>query len=534
MGMAEGLSIKTTVVGAIAGVALISQLVSGVWQYIDTSNAKRLEIRNINEAVLQPVADLAARGIEGGNQMMLTDASAGALYQASKVLYLKASGMSAGAEKTAFTEAIPPQKVEFDFLGKGQDKAKLESTAAKMAESGFADGEYLYVVKQKLPGVKNGAEMVAVFSAEQLRSLTLDTLKRLAPLSLAVMALSVVLAYILGMRIAKPMSRLASQVEEVANSLDLTRPVHLSDAEIMLNKEAGVTAKDFNLLLDNLRATLRRVLDNTSQVNAAVGEMSGAAQGVASRTEQQSNAAAAMASAIEEMTANLSEIAGNARQVDSSARSSGNISTRGGEIIHNASREMRVISETVRNGAQAIEQLGKQSNEISDIVQVISDIADQTNLLALNAAIEAARAGETGRGFAVVADEVRKLAERTAQSTHQISDMIGAIQGSANDAVRGMEDAVKRVASGVDLADRAGDSITQISESAKQVLVGVEEITSALQQQSQASNEVSRHVESIAQMTEENSHAAGETAHAARHLENLARAMQEAVARFRV
>jgi methyl-accepting chemotaxis protein len=532
--MTMGLSIKTTVVGAIAGVALISQLVFGIWQYFDSANARRQEIRNINEAVLQPVADLTGRGIDGGNQMILSDASATALYQATKVVYLKASGMSAGAEKTAFTEAIPPQRVEQEYVAKGADAAKVRSIAAAAKETGFVDGEYLFVVKQKLTSVKNGAELTAVFSAEQLKTLSLETMKNVLPLSLVVMLTSVVLAYILGMRIAKPISRLATQVEDVAGSLDLTRMVKLADAETMLNMEAGVTAKAFNTLLGNLQQTLQRVLSNTAQVSAAVADLSGAAQGVAGRTEQQSSAAAAMASAIEEMTANLSEIAGNARQVDANSRTSGDLSTQGGEIIHRASQEMHAISATVRTGAASIEQLGKQSHQISAIVQVIRDIADQTNLLALNAAIEAARAGETGRGFAVVADEVRKLAERTALSTQQITEMISAIQGSAGEAVRGMDDAVKRVTSGVELANQAGTSINQIHGSTGLLIKGVEEITLALQQQSQASNDVAHHVEDIAHMTEENSHAASETARAAQRLETLARAMQDAVSRFRV
>jgi methyl-accepting chemotaxis protein len=532
--MAKGLSIRTTVVGAIAGVALLSQLVFGVWQYFDSARGQREEIRHINEAVLQPVAELSARGIDGGNQMILSDASATALYKASKVRYLKVSGTSAGAEKTVFTEAIPPQRVEQEYVAEGADAARLRQVAQAAKETGFDEDAYLFVVKAKLAGVKNGGEITAVFPADALKTLHWRTIKQVAPLSLLVVALSLGLALLIGGRIARPIVRLASQVEGISASLDLTRVVRLDVADVALNREAAETSEAFNRLLENLGETLRRVLENISQVSSAVAELSGAARGVAERTEQQSGAASAMAAAMEEMTANLGEIAGNARHVDASSHQSGDLCGEGGEIIHRAAEEMRGISDTVRGGSQSIGELSRQSRQISAIVEVIRDIADQTNLLALNAAIEAARAGETGRGFAVVADEVRKLAERTAQSTRSITEMIDAIQGTANTAVSGMEDAVRRVQSGVDLANQAGESINRINDGATQVIRGVEEITLALQQQNQASMEVSRHVEAIAHMTEENSHSASETAQLGMHLEMLASAMQEAVRRFRV
>jgi methyl-accepting chemotaxis protein len=237
---------------------------------------------------------------------------------------------------------------------------------------------------------------------------------------------------------------------------------------------------------------------------------------------------------MEESTANLAEIANNARYLDETSRESGTLSRQGAQIIHKAGHEMGVIAETVRDGAASIEALGHQSNQISAIVQVIKDIADQTNLLALNAAIEAARAGEAGRGFAVVADEVRKLAERTAQSTQQITGMISSIQTSSSQAVGVMNDTVQRVGSGVELADQAGEAITRISASTDHLVKGVEDISGALQQQNLAYQDVARHVERIAQMTEENSYAAKETAGAAQQLKGLSQAMQQAVARFRL
>src|SRR5690606_9471673 len=147
---------------------------------------------------------------------------------------------------------------------------------------------------------------------------------------------------------------------------------------------------------------------------------------------------------------------------------------------------------------RTIRAVGEKSERISSIVQGIKEVADQTNLLALDAAIEAARAGEQGRGFAVVADEARKLAGRTAQATTDISDMVGGMQSSAEEAVATMRQAVERVESGVQLASRAGESIGGISDGTQRVVEAVDEISSALKEQSAASNDIAINIEKIA------------------------------------
>jgi methyl-accepting chemotaxis protein len=195
---------------------------------------------------------------------------------------------------------------------------------------------------------------------------------------------------------------------------------------------------------------------------------------------------------------------------------------------------MRKIAITVRETSGTIEKLGEQSTRISLIVKVIEEIADQTNLLALNAAIEAARAGEQGRGFAVVADEVRKLAERTSKATHEVTQMINAIQEASRSAVDGMIATVAQVDDGVVLAQRAGDAIHLIQVESGQVLSTVTDISTALVEQSKASNDIASNIEKVAQMTEKNCAAAEQTAGAAKHLEELADEMRATVNRFKV
>ena len=235
---------------------------------------------------------------------------------------------------------------------------------------------------------------------------------------------------------------------------------------------------------------------------------------------------------MQQMTAAVGEVSDNSAKAENSARKAAETARAGGEIVRATVTEMRSIASTVGGSAKRIEELGRDSDRIGQIVTVIDDIADQTNLLALNAAIEAARAGEQGRGFAVVADEVRKLAERTTQATQEIAGMITSVQQETRGAVQKMEAGTAQVEQGVALAGRAGESLDQIISQAEQVGQMVTQIATAGAEQSATTQEVNANLEQIRKSVSESTASAEQSAQACSELSQLAANLEELVNQF--
>ena len=319
-------------------------------------------------------------------------------------------------------------------------------------------------------------------------------------------------------------------------AVDMSRRIAAGD----LATEVQVAPGDDQSLLarmkemqETLRRMINEIVNGAERLSSAAGDLLHASEEVAQRSNQQSEAASAMAAAVEEMTVSIDQVSHNAGEAHSISVQAGELSEHGTGIIQNAAVEMRKIADAVQSSSQIIEELGQQSDQITSIVNTIKEIADQTNLLALNAAIEAARAGEQGRGFAVVADEVRKLAERTSLSTTEIAGMVSKIQSGTRNAVSSMQTGVTQADKGVELANEAGQSIVNIRDGALRVVQVVNDISSSIREQSSTSSNIARNIENIAQMSEEGAQAVRHTTDAARRLQELSATLHSAVSRFK-
>ncbi len=289
-----------------------------------------------------------------------------------------------------------------------------------------------------------------------------------------------------------------------------------------------------NKLGDSVSTVLNDVAEAVSATASATTQISSSSEEMAAGSQEQSSQAQEVAVAVDQMTKTILETTKNAGNTADVAKNAGQIAKDGGKVVIQTIEGMNRIANVVTKAAETVQELGKSSDQIGEIIQVIDDIADQTNLLALNAAIEAARAGEQGRGFAVVADEVRKLAERTTKATKEIAGMIKRIQKDTNGAVESIQQGAVEVQKGKELAAKAGESLEQIITGSNQVVDRAMQVAAASEEQSASAEQISKNIESISAVTQQSAAGVQQIARAAEDLNRLTENLQNLVSKFNV
>ncbi|GEM_PF-550886 len=349
--------------------------------------------------------------------------------------------------------------------------------------------------------------------------------------------ISILLLWWISRGIVRPLRQVVDRVNDIAEAAgDLTNTV-----PVVSNDELGDLAKAFNKMLaglktmvieitgsaERLSSSSQQLSSSAQEMNATTQEVSSTVQQIAKGTENTARQVEETSKVMEQMSASVGQVAFSAQQTGGASAQANQAAQRGGEAAKEAVNKMAKIYETVTDSARVIQKLGERSEQINEIVNVITDIADQTNLLALNAAIEAARAGEAGRGFAVVADEVRKLAEGSGKAAEQISGLIKDIQKETNQAVKSMEIGSKEVTEGKDTIAKANAALEEIIKLVAMTAVRVEEISASAQQMASGTKQVVKSVGDIASNAEETASATEETSASS---EEMTAAMEEMAA----
>ena len=327
--------------------------------------------------------------------------------------------------------------------------------------------------------------------------------------------------------------RLADMVERVKDVAEGEGDLR-KRLEVTAEDEIGELAKWFNTFMDKLHDILLQVRSNTESLAGAGIEIAESSREQTQGVETQRGQTDQVATAMQEMASTVQQVSENSNNASAASQKASETARQGGKIVEETLSRMRAIADSVSGTAKRVQELGKRSDQIGQIIGVIDEIADQTNLLALNAAIEAARAGEQGRGFAVVADEVRKLAERTSTATKEITKMIRNIQADTKNAVTAMEAGTKEVELGVESTTLAGSALTEIISTNEHVNEMIAHIATAATQQSAATEQINTSIEQIAKITSNSATTMHQTNNALEDLSALASNLQKLVSHFQL
>jgi methyl-accepting chemotaxis protein len=409
--------------------------------------------------------------------------------------------------------------------------------------------------------------------------------------TLAALSVGVVIAYRTAKSITEPLTNLMNVARGIGNTGDLEHNIDTTrDDEIgelartfhkmvtYLKEMAAVSeaiaggdltlevkprsshdtlGNAFAKMVEGLAGLVRSVRDASSQVASASNQVAGASDDSAKIGLQASSAidevtstmhemsvnvqnmvksTQVQASSVSETSASIDQMVASIQRVADTAKVLLDISNRSREEVHNgigtmekATDGLNRINTTINSSGEIIGALGQRADDIGKIIEVIDDLAEQTNLLALNAAIEAARAGEHGLGFAVVADEVRKLAEKSAQSTKEISELIQSIQKEARKAVENMDRSTSIVNEGLELGGELNSALKKISNVVTEVYKFAQEIGAATNEQSHGSSQIARATTRLNEITHEINSAVEEQASGAQAVVKAMERMRELV-----
>jgi twitching motility protein PilJ len=321
--------------------------------------------------------------------------------------------------------------------------------------------------------------------------------------------------------------RLMNELQEVADG-DLTVQATVSE------DITGAIADSVNYTVEELRNLVARINATAGMVNDASSQAQATASSLQAASEQQSREIRETGEAVLRMAHQINDVSARAAESVKVARQSLNASEAGSRAVGNAITGMNDIRDQIQDTAKRIKRLGESSQEIGEIVELISDITEQTNVLALNAAIQAASAGEAGRGFTIVAEEVQRLAERSAEATRQISALIRAIQTDTADAVSAMERSTQGVVEGTRLSDDAGRALGEIGRVSTTLAELIDDFSNTTSRQAGSAGTVAQSIQRILLVTEQTSEGTLQTAGSIHQLSELAHELKNSVSRFKV
>ncbi len=296
----------------------------------------------------------------------------------------------------------------------------------------------------------------------------------------------------------------------------------------------GAIADSVNFAIEELRTLVQGINRAAEQVAGSSAEARVNAEELLKASELQARQIAETTQAVNQMSRSIVQVSENAAESTAVAEQSLITARRGGDAVRDAIAGMNVIRDQIQETSKRIKRLGESSQEIGEIVDLISDITEQTNVLALNAAIQAAAAGEAGRGFSVVAEEVQRLAERSAQATRRIGAIVKTIQSDTQDAVNAMETSTQGVVQGAARSDAVGVSLAEIESVSDQLARLIQNISDATRVQARTAEQVMANMEQILGVTDQASERSRRSAESVAQLAMLSDELKVSASGFKL
>lgn len=296
----------------------------------------------------------------------------------------------------------------------------------------------------------------------------------------------------------------------------------------------GAVADSINYTVEELRSLVRGINNATVQMDQAASQAGEVSESLQQASRRQSEGIEQTSAAVVSLAQSVQQVSGNAAESARVAEQSLAAAEKGQQAVSNAIASMNGLREQIQETSKRIKRLGESSQEIGEIVELISDITEQTNVLALNAAIQAASAGEAGRGFSVVAEEVQRLAERSADATKQIGAIVKTIQSDTHDTVAAMEISTQGVVEGAKLSDAAGQTLVEIGDVSKKLAGLIADISEATQSQAESTSKVAETMQDIKSISAQTSSGTRKTAESIGGMKQLAEELKSSVAGFKL